>query len=236
MFRKELRESEKNRRANVSYPQPNEAIENKKTFVCAIIIFAAAVILLVTHAQTTLTVACIGVIIAAATLISMFALEGKDTLKYIVTRIDYRTLLFFVGLFLTVGGLEQTGVLEIIAGFIGDLSGGNIIIMVAIIIWISAIASAFIDNIPFAATMAPVIESMAATTGVNLHVLAYTLSMGTDIGGNMTPIGASANVVGTSVSAKAGHPIGWGRYMKACAPITFIVVGLMMVYVFIRYC
>ena len=93
---------------------------------------------------------------------------------------------------MVVGGLEQTGILEIIANFIARVSGDNAMLMVAIVLWISAIASAFVDNIPFAATMIPVIESLSATQGVDLSVLAWSLSMGTDIGGSATPIGASA--------------------------------------------
>lgn len=88
--------------------------------------------------------------------------------------------------------------------------------MVAIIIWVSAIASAFVDNIPFAATMVPVIQSLAALNGVNISTLAWGLSMGTDIGGSATPIGASANVVGMSVIAKEGHIVGWGKILQEC--------------------
>ena len=108
--------------------------------------------------------------------------------------------------------------------------------MVAIIIWVSAIASAFVDNIPFAATMIPVVKSLAATQGVDLETLTWALSMGTDIGGSATPIGASANVVGTSVAAKNGHPIGWGEYCKSAAPATVIVITVSMVIIFVRYC
>ena len=137
---------------------------------------------------------------------------------------------------MVVGGLEQTGILEIIASFIGKVSGGNIMVMVAIIIWISAVASAFVDNIPFAATMIPVIKSLSATTGVSLDILAWTLSMGTDIGGSATPIGASANVVGTSVAAKNGYMIGWGKYCKTAVPATIIVITVSMIAIFLRYC
>ena len=107
--------------------------------------------------------------------------------------------------------------------------------MIGIIIWVSAIASAFIDNIPFAATMVPVIDSLAATTGVSLPVMAWALSMGTDIGGSGTPIGASANVVGTSVAGKAGYPVGWGEYCKISAPITVIVLLISTIFIFVRY-
>jgi len=145
--------------------------------------------------------------------------------------VDYKTLLFFTGLFVVVAGLEKTGVLEIIAKFIQNISGGNIYLMVAIIIWISAIASAFIDNIPFAATMVPVIKALSATTGVHIDVLAWSLAMGTDVGGSATPIGASANVVGTSAAAKAGHPIGWGKYCKKMAPATIIVLVISTIFI-----
>lgn len=212
-------------------PDPKDAISSKKEFVISSIIFAAAVIMLITHAQTGLTVAFIGAVVAVITLIT----SGKDSLE-LLKKVDYKTILFFIGLFVVVGGLEQTNILELIAGFIGKVSGGDIKVMVAIIIWISAVASAFVDNIPFAATMIPIIKSLAATQGVDIEVLAWTLAMGTDIGGSATPIGASANVVGTSVAAKNGHIIGWGKYCKAAAPITIIVVAISMIAIFIRYC
>lgn len=214
-----------------SMPDPKEAITNKKDFVISCIIFGCAVVMLVTHAQTGLTVAFIGLVIALITLIT----AGKHALG-LLKKVDYKTLLFFIGLFMVVGGLEQTGVLEVIAGFIGDVSKGNLKLMIAIIIWVSAIASAFVDNIPFAATMIPVVKSLAATQGVDLETLAWALSMGTDIGGSATPIGASANVVGTSVAAKNGYLIGWGKYCKSAAPATIIVVTVSMLIIFVRYC
>ena len=131
-----------------------------------------AVVLLVTHAQTGLTVAFIGTFIAILTLVTQY----KDA-KELLAKVDYKTLLFFIGLFVVVGGLEQTGVLEEIAGLISKLSGSNGMLMCAIILWISAIASAFVDNIPFAATMIPVIQTLSAMQGIDLSTLAWTLSM-----------------------------------------------------------
>lgn len=231
VFRKELA-GEKLSQADVdAMPEPKEAITNKRDFVISCVIFFCAVVLLVTHAQTGLTVAFIGAVIAIITLIT----SGSYALK-LLKQVDYKTLLFFIGLFMVVGGLEQTGILEIIAGYIGTVSNGNLRLMVAIIIWVSAIASAFVDNIPFAATMIPVIKSLSATQGVDLSTLAWALSMGTDIGGSATPIGASANVVGTSVATKNGYIIGWGKYCKSAAPATIIVILVSMVFIFIRYC
>ena len=187
--------------------------------------------MLITHAKTGLTVAFIGIFIAIITLLT----SGKKSIA-ILKKVDYKTIFFFIGLFMVVGGLEQTGILEVIAAFIGKISGGNLKLMVAIIIWLSATASAFVDNIPFAATMLPVIKSLAATAGVDLETLAWALSMGTDIGGSATPIGASANVVGTSVAAKNGYHITWGKYCKSAAPATIIVVTISMLFIFFRYC
>ncbi len=211
-------------------PSPSSAITNKRDFIVSSVIFLCAVVLLVTHAQTGLTVALIGTVIAIITLIT----AGKDAIQ-ILKRVDYKTLLFFIGLFVVVGGLEQTGILETIASFIGNASGGSATVMVAIIIIVSAVASAFVDNIPFAVAMVPVIQSLAATTGTDISVLAWTLAMGTDIGGSATPIGASANVVGTSISAREGYPISWGRYCKTAVPATVIVVVVSLICINLRY-
>ena len=148
---------------------------------------------------------------------------------------DYETLLFFTGLFVVVSGLEETGVLEWIAAGISYMCGSNVKLVIAVILWISAVASAFVDNIPFAATMIPVIKSLAAAQGMELSVLAWTLSIGTDIGGSATPIGASANVVGISVASREGYPIGWGKYCRYAAPATILVMLIAMACIYIRY-
>lgn len=229
IFRKELTENA-GKIDPSTLPDPEEAIVSKKGFTISCVIFLCAVVLLVTHSQTGLTVSCIGVFIAAVTLIT----SGKDALD-LLKKVDYKTLLFFVGLFVVVGGLEQTGILTILAGFIGKVSGGNLKVMITIIIWVSAVASAFIDNIPFAATMIPVIDSLAAAQGIDISILAWALAMGTDIGGSATPIGASANVVGIATAAKSGHMIKWGKYCKAMAPATILVVLVSMLMIYARY-
>ena len=213
-----------------SFPHPKDAIVSKRGFVISSIIFAAAVLLLITHAQTGLTVATIGLSIGLVTLLSAGTHAGA-----LLKRLDYATLLFFIGLFVAVSGLEYTGTLDLLAQLIQFVSGGNIYIMVGIIIWGSALASAFIDNIPFAATMIPVIRTLSSVQGVDLQTLAWALSMGTDIGGSATPIGASANVVGTSIAAKSGFPVTWGQYCKAQAPATILVLIISTVIIFVRY-
>lgn len=228
-FRKELTKEADSKEVK-AYPEPGTAIKEKGRFALSCIIFAAAVVLLITHAMTGLTVASIGALIAAATLLT----AGKDAAVFL-KRADYKTLAFFTGLFVVVGGLEKTGVLTLIAGLIERISGNDPRLMVAIILWISAVASAFVDNIPFAATMIPVIKALAASAGVDISVLAWTLAMGTDIGGSATPIGASANIVGISIASRNGHMIGWGRYCKYLAPATFMSILISMVGIYLRY-
>lgn len=229
-FRKQLASPAGEAADPADYPSPSSAITDRRSFAVSSVIFAIAVTLLVTHAMTGLTVAFIGLFIALITLIA----AGRGALE-LLKKLDYKTLLFFVGLFIVVGGLEQTGILELAANFIGRISGGNMYLMSAIIIWVSGLASAFVDNIPFAATMIPIIRSLATIPGVSLDVLAWSLSMGTDVGGSATPIGASANVVGTSVAAKEGHPIGWGRYCKYMFPATLIVMLISMLFIWFVY-
>ena len=233
-FRKRLSQAEREN-GTVVCPQPGTAITNRAAFLSSACVFLLAVVLLVTHAVTELSVACIGVIVAVLTLLVTALTNGKRAASEIVRAVDYKTLLFFIGLFVSVSGLEETGVLEVIAQFITAVSGGKAVVIVVIILWISAFTSAFVDNIPFAATMIPVIRSIAATSGVDLGVLSWALSLGTDLGGNATPIGASANVVGTSVAAKGGYPISWSNYCKYCAGATVLVIAVSTGYLFLRY-
>lgn len=230
VFYKELQQGKETAIDETKLPSPKSAIKDRKGFIISCIIFFCAVVLLVTHAQTGLTVAFIGVCIAIATLLTSGRAIGT-----ILKKVDYKTLLFFIGLFIVVGGLEQTGILELVAGFIEKISGGNALLMVIIIIWGSAFASAFVDNIPFAATMIPVIRNLSMMPGINLSTLVWSLSMGTDIGGSATPIGASANVVGTSVAAKEGYPITWGKYCGKMAPATILVLLISTICIFVRY-
>lgn len=228
VFKKDLQQEKQS--SQTVYPSPASAITGKREFVVSLGIFLLAVVLLVTHAQTGLTVATIGTGIAILTLIT----SGKTSVK-ILRAVDYKTLLFFIGLFVVVGGLEKTGVLNAIALFIAKISDGNVKVMISIVIWVSALASAFVDNIPFAATMIPVIKALSISQGVDLSALAWTLAMGTDIGGSATPIGASANVVGISVASRSGYIIGWGKYCKYAGPATVIVVAVCMICIFFRY-
>ena len=207
-FRKELKASEKHDEA-VTYPSPQEAIADQKRFAVSVVIFAAAIVMLVTHAQTGLTVATIGVFIGAFSLLA----SGGEALS-MIKKLDYKTLLFFIGLFVVVGGMEQTGVLNSLAGIIDAVSGNNVKWVVAIVLWLSALASAFVDNIPFAATMIPVIRSLAQAGGMDLSVLAWALSMGTDIGSEKRTFYRLGEILPVCSSGDgAGNPDFHGLYI-----------------------
>jgi Na+/H+ antiporter NhaD/arsenite permease-like protein len=212
------------------YPEPREAIVNPRLFGINTGIFILVVALLVTHAQTGLSLASIGGIAAAFTL-----LASARGAFHIIKRLDWRTLLFFVGLFICVGGMEETGVLKILAQYIGDVSGGSLILVIPLILWVSAFASAIVDNIPFAAAMVPVIANLSQSQGLALPTLGWTLALGTDIGGNATPIGASANIVGIAIAEREGYHISWGRFCKYAIPATILVVALCHLMLVLRY-
>ena len=229
-YRREVVDSPRIGELSAACPLPRDAIVSRRDFVLSCCIFLAAVVLLVTHAQTHLTVSCIGVFIGVATLAGNY----KNALR-ILKQTDFRTLLFFIGLFVVISGLEETGVLDLISSLIAGAAGGHTFLLAVIILWGSAVASAFIDNIPFAATMIPVIRSLSAAEGIPLSTLAWALSLGTDIGGNATPIGASANVVGTSIAAKSGHLINWRTYCRSMAPATVLVTLIDTLLLYVRY-
>ncbi|MFH0914201.1 MAG: SLC13 family permease [Chloroflexota bacterium] len=212
-------------------PAPGSAITSPLLFKIQSLIFLLVIILLVTHAETGLSVAIIGVIAALLT-----TLAGIKHFRHIMHGVDWRTLLFFIGLFICVGGLEETGVLKAFAQYIERVSGGSLFIVISIILWVSAFASAIVDNIPFAATMVPVIRQLSVGLGASsLPTMAWGLALGTDIGGNATPIGASANVVGTAISEREGYPISWSRFLKYALPSMILVIALVHLMMVWRY-
>jgi Na+/H+ antiporter NhaD/arsenite permease-like protein len=230
VFRKGLRASQKKNPVDPSlYPRPKEAIGEPMLFKIYIGVFVLTILLLVTHAETGISVASIGCIAAALTLVF-----GHKHARHTLAGVDWRTLLFFFGLFVCVGGLEHTGALKALADFIGRVSGGSFLIVMSIILWVSAFSSAIVDNIPFAATMIPVIRGLAGA-GMPLPPLAWALALGTDIGGNGTPIGASANVVGTAIAEREGYPVSWGRFCKYALPAMVAVVGICWILLVIKF-
>lgn len=144
---------------------------------------------------------------------------------------EWPTLVFFMMLFIVVAGAEQTGLIQIIAGWVRDASQSSPILAVLIVLWVSAILSAIIDNIPFTATMPPIVGYLTNTIpGVHNGVLWWALSLGACLGGNGALIGASANVVTAGLAEKAGHPVSFNHYLKVALVPMLITVVLSMVW------
>ncbi|MBE6625812.1 MAG: TRAP transporter large permease subunit [Ruminococcaceae bacterium] len=154
-----------------------------------------------------------------------------DTLK----EIDYRTILLLFGLFIVVGGIEAQGVVKAIADVFQKVSGGNLFVVYTIVVWMSVILSAFIDNIPYTATMLPVMASIAANMGADPIVLYFGLLSGATLGGNLTPIGASANITGIGILRKEGYEVKNSDFLKIGIPFTFAAVIPAYIYIWLFY-
>ena len=151
--------------------------------------------------------------------------------------VEWITIFFFIGLFIVVYGLESTGVLEVLAHEVLDLTGGDPAVTAISIIWVSAIASAIVDNIPFVATMIPLIESMAPTLGGadQLIPLWWSLALGSCLGGNGSLIGASANLIVAGFAERAGQPIRFLPFMLMAFPLMLVSIAIASLYVYLRY-
>ncbi|MFH1113161.1 MAG: ArsB/NhaD family transporter [Pseudomonadota bacterium] len=163
-------------------------------------------------------------------------LNRADIVKILEHEIEWPALVFFIMLFIVVGAAEQTGILQAIADWIMSVCKGDLVIAVLLILWVSGIASAIVDNIPFTATMLPIVAYLTKTLpGAESGVLWWALALGACFGGNGTIIGASANVVTTGLAERAGHKITFYDYMKEAAPITLISLLISTVFLLIRY-
>jgi len=151
--------------------------------------------------------------------------------------VEWVTIFFFVGLFIVVAGIEHAGLLSILANWVIDFTGGDMTTTAIMILWVSAIASAVVDNIPFVATMIPMIESMASTFGggENLEPLWWSLALGACLGGNGSLVGASANLIVAGFAERAGHRIRFLPFMLMAFPMMLISIVIATVYVYLRY-
>jgi Na+/H+ antiporter NhaD/arsenite permease-like protein len=218
--RRRLRQDPQWLEQQVATLNPKEAVKDKWLFIVGLIAFFYVVIVLVTHHITHLSVAT-----CALTGALIALLLGGHKMSKVLINIDYPTIIFFAGLFIIVGAMEHVGLLKMAAGVVKEASGGNFFIALSIILWISAFGSSIVDNVPFAATMAPILKHMSENFGFSLLPLVWSTSLGTDIGGNGTPIGASANVVAVATYERmTDKKISWGYYCKACYPAMMVVV------------
>ena len=139
--------------------------------------------------------------------------------------IDYQTLLLLLGLFLVIAGITNVGVIEDFSKIIVKVGGNNIFLLYTIIVVGSAIFSGFIDNIPYVATMLPVVAGVSTSLGINPYLLYFGLLSGATLGGNLTPIGASANIAAVGLLKKEGYEVTFKDFMKIGVPLTIAALG-----------
>lgn len=165
----------------------------------------------------------------------LLLITGDIYLDHALAKVEWTTLFFFIGLFVIVGGLVDTGIIAAVAEKALSWTGGDLNSTTLLILWMSALLSAFVDNIPFVATMIPMIKEMGHMGMTNLEPLWWSLSLGACLGGNGTLIGASANLVVAGIAAKEGHAISFGKYLIVAFPLMILSIIISTVYVYIRY-
>ena len=152
----------------------------------------------------------------------------------VLKAIDYETLALLAGLFLVIRGIERVGIIDDLSRIIARLGGGNLFLTYTIVVWASVLISAFVDNIPYTATMLPVVGGVAASLGVDQAVLCFGLLTGATLGGNLTPVGASANIAACGILRREGCEVSTGQFMRIGVPFTLVAVmtGYLLVWLF----
>ena len=195
-----------------------EAIKDPFLFKVSIAMIAVVTVSFMAHGALNLES---GVIALAAAAIIL--LISRADLEEVIHDVEWPTIGFFLGLFIVVGGMEHTGVIEMIGTWMVEITGGNIVLLIVVLLWGSAILSAILDNIPFVATMIPIIAVMQSQ-GVDVAPLWWALSLGACLGGNGTLVGASANVVLSSIANREGYPISFMSFTKVGFPIMIVTI------------
>jgi len=210
--------------------EPFTAIKDLKHMRIALIIFVFTVTLFIVHQLLDILVAFAAIMGA-----SILLLVGGKKMPELVEKIDWLTLVFLGSLFVIVGGMEYSGVLHDMANSIVEFSGGNVFIIVTFLLWLSALASSFLDNIPFVAAVVPVIRDISATSNISLGTLTWTTALGADVGGISTPVASSANVVGLAVAEKHGVRITWKQFLKVAFPAMILCMIVINILVFVFF-
>lgn len=231
IFGNKMKVSEDLRRRIMAFNE-NETITDSKMLIKCLIVLGITIGAFVLQKQLHLEAATIALFGAAV----MMLVTGED-LHHVMEKAEWTSIFFFVGLFIVVHSLVEVGLIKMLAMKTLDLTGGDMKVMGMTILWVSAIASAFIDNIPFVATMIPLIKDMAPALGgpEAIESLWWALSLGACLGGNGTLIGASANVVVAGMAHKNGHPISFVKFTMLAFPLMLISIVISTVYMWFRY-
>ncbi|WP_132746382.1 SLC13 family permease [Scopulibacillus darangshiensis] len=230
IYRKHLYTDDKTRKRIMDLNEKDE-ITDKPLMIKAITVMGLTILGFFLHQAMGVESATI----ALAGAFLLLLLSGEHYLEGALSKVEWTTIFFFVGLFVLVSGLVETGVIERFAVYAIDITGGNVTASSILILWMSAIASAFVDNIPYVATMIPLVQQMGELGINNLEPLWWSLALGACLGGNGTLIGASANVIVSGLAGKEGYRISFLKFMAIGLPIMFITVAISTVYIYLRY-
>lgn len=229
IYKKQLQTSDENK-AKICAMNPAEAIRDTVILKKSLSVITLVIIGFVTHQYLGLESATIA--LTGAALLLLLTREDPDEILHTV---EWTTLFFFIGLFILVGGLEKVGIIESMAREAVALTHGNLTATTILILWFSAIASAFVDNIPFVATFIPLIKEIGVISHMSIAPLWWALSLGACLGGNGTIVGASANVIVSGISAREGHPITFLGYMKIAFPLMLVSIVIATIYLLIFF-
>ena len=216
--------------AEVLQLDESKAIKDRSLLIKSVVMIILVVFAFIFHSQLHLESSTV-----ALTAAGIMLLIGRQDVEEAIAGVEWSTLIFFTGLFIVVGGLQETGVIQIVANTLVDMTAGHMTLTILLILWVSAIISAFLDNIPFVATLIPLILTMESS-GVDVAPLWWAVSLGPCLGGNGTLIGASANVVLSGISNRHGFPITFASYFKVGFPLMLLSVGICTIYMLLRYC
>jgi Na+/H+ antiporter NhaD/arsenite permease-like protein len=228
-------------RARVMQFNEREAITDPRLFKQSLAILALMILGFILAHPLHLEPATIAMAGAAALLLldnfTHDAVRQSKQVHKAFGEVEWVTIFFFLGLFIVVYGIETAGVLKWLANRVVELTGGNLALTAQAILWVSAIASAVVDNIPFVATMIPLIQSMAPVYGGGQHIepLWWALSLGACLGGNGTLIGASANLIVAGLAERAGYPIRFLPFLLMAVPLMLLSIVISSGYVYMRY-
>ncbi|TNJ59641.1 ArsB/NhaD family transporter [Paenibacillus hemerocallicola] len=230
LFRKQIRTSDELKQTIMELDE-KEVIADRKLLIKSLSVMGLTIVGFFLHQALHLESATV----ALAGAFLLLLLTGEHAMEVAFTKVEWTTIFFFVGLFVLVSGLVETGVISRLAEQSIELTGGELVATSMLILWLSAIASAFLDNIPFVATMIPMIQEMGNMGVANLEPLWWSLALGACLGGNGTLIGASANLIVAGLSAKEGYPIKFIAYMKIAFPLMLLSIVMSSVYIYMRY-
>ncbi len=175
------------------------------------------------------------VALSGAFVLLLITAKSEHALEHAFSRVEWTTIFFFAGLFVLVSGLVETGIISSLAGQAMVLTKGDVTAAAMFVLWLSAIASGFIDNIPFVATMIPMIQDLGNLGIANLEPLWWSLALGACLGGNGSLIGSSANLIVAGLAAQQGHPISFLRFLLVGFPLMLLSIAISTVYIYLRY-